>query len=360
MKVAIMGAGLSGLSCAIILDKYGHQPVIYENKSQVGDSLPRAEIMLPTFTRPIKNEMKYLYEKFGILLKPASSLRHVTFYSENSRADLIGKLGASTIRGNHPHSYENQLLNQVHSKIIYNSPSTYDTIKKSYSNVVVATGDPRYVSNLSSLRADLFLTVKGATIVGNYDRHHMYSWFDNMLSPKGFAFLTPLNNHQATIAIAFPSYLKNGNLSTNELWKRFLKRIYTDTGIPFEITKEFEMPNLILSRCLTPKVGTTYFTGNCLGAMGPAFGIGQFNAILSGIYAALDICGKGDYKKLTEKLFESYENSLTIRHTLENLNNQKLDGMVRLIDQPFVNKLILSKINVVKYLSLLLKVCHRQ
>ncbi len=37
MKVAIMGAGISGLSCAITLEKNGIEPVIFEKRSKARD-----------------------------------------------------------------------------------------------------------------------------------------------------------------------------------------------------------------------------------------------------------------------------------------------------------------------------------
>jgi flavin-dependent dehydrogenase len=37
MKVAIMGAGISVLSCAITLEKNGIEPVIFEKRSRVGE-----------------------------------------------------------------------------------------------------------------------------------------------------------------------------------------------------------------------------------------------------------------------------------------------------------------------------------
>lgn len=37
MKVTIMGAGISGLSCAITLEKNGIEPAIFEKMSKVRD-----------------------------------------------------------------------------------------------------------------------------------------------------------------------------------------------------------------------------------------------------------------------------------------------------------------------------------
>lgn len=60
MDVAIMGAGLSGLACAITLEKNGITPTIFESRSQVGDRFINAEAFLPVFERPIRDNYAYL------------------------------------------------------------------------------------------------------------------------------------------------------------------------------------------------------------------------------------------------------------------------------------------------------------
>lgn len=71
----------------------------------------------------------------------------------------------------------------------------------------------------------------------------------------------------------------------------------------------------------------------------PAYGLGQFPAILTGIFAAIDICGKGDYEELVKPLKESFDNSLVIRRVMEKLDNDKLDLFIKVMDNHIANKL---------------------
>ena len=64
----------------------------------------------------------------------------------------------------------------------------------------------------------------------------------------------------------------------------------------------------------------------------PALGFGQFESVLTGVYAAYDISGIGEYESLTKGLRHSYENSLVIRRALEGMDNHGLDLLVQSID----------------------------
>lgn len=46
MKVAVMGAGLAGLSCAVLLEQYGLTPDIYEAQYKIGARFPNTEAIM--------------------------------------------------------------------------------------------------------------------------------------------------------------------------------------------------------------------------------------------------------------------------------------------------------------------------
>lgn len=57
-----MGAGLSGLSCAITLEQNGIYPTIFEKRSVVGDRFVNAEALLDILNRPVKDCISYFSE----------------------------------------------------------------------------------------------------------------------------------------------------------------------------------------------------------------------------------------------------------------------------------------------------------
>ncbi|MCR3923202.1 MAG: NAD(P)/FAD-dependent oxidoreductase, partial [Firmicutes bacterium] len=251
--------------------------------------------------------------------------------------------GFTNIRGRHKDSFENQLAQQVKSKIVYNSSYSYEQLLKEYTHVVLATGDATYASSIQDYRIDLTVTLKGATIAGQFDPHTVQAWLDHQLAPQGYGYLIPFSEKEANIVIAFPEYHKNNNRTTNRLWDNFFLRVGKDLQLNMKISDMFEISNYIIGICKYPRIGNTFFVGNCFGSIMPFLGFGQFVALLTGIYAAHDICGLGDYQVLTQPLRHSYENSLVLRRSLEMLDNQQLDKVVEKLNGRLGNLLFTSK-----------------
>ena len=155
MEVAIMGAGMSGLSCAITLEKYGIKPTIFEKRSRVGDRFVNAEAMFSILNRPNKQSIPYLGEKFNINLKPTSEVEKLFIHSKNEIGTIKGKLGYTNVRGRYENSYESQLEKQIKCNINFNSTHEYEQLCKDFEYVVLATGDGEYASQLGNYRCDL-------------------------------------------------------------------------------------------------------------------------------------------------------------------------------------------------------------
>lgn len=350
-----MGAGMSGLACAIVLEHNGIYPDIYESRSRVGDRFINAEALLNVLNRPINNAPDFFSKKYGIQLKPLASIKHITFFSKNSRGMLTGNLGWSNIRGRHDESYESQLAAQVKSKIIFNSKHTYDELSKEYSHVVLATGDGAYAEKLGNYITDLTLTAKGATVEGHFDAQHICSWLNYDFVPKGYAYLIPFSASEAHLVIGFPEYPGNIKRSVQDYWETFYQTACRDLNQDLHITDNFEVNGYMVGRSIKPKIDNTYYTGNCFGSLTPAFAFGQFMSILTGVYAAQDICGIGDYETEAKQLYKVYENSLVLRRYMEGLDNDKLDRYVQMFNLSLVNMFFGSRVktDIFKLLSYL-------
>ena len=340
MEVAIMGAGLSGLSCAITLEQHGITPTIFEKRNCVGDRFVNAEAMFSILNRPVKDSLIYLAENYNINLKPIDKVDKFFIHSKNELSTIEGKIGYTNVRGRHKNSYEYQLEKQVKSNINFNSTKEYEELCKDFQYVVLATGDGEYASHIGNYRCDLTCTIKGATVLGEFVTSNPHVWFNYEIIPKGYAWLIPFSNKEANLVIAYPDYPDNIKLDINDMWQKFYDLACRELDQNFSITDKFEITRYMMGICNKPKIDNTYFVGNCFGTISPGLGFGQFASILTGIYCAYDICGIGSYEELTKPLIENYNHSLVFRKFLENLTDGEIDFNVKNLDNKVISQLV--------------------
>jgi flavin-dependent dehydrogenase len=340
MEVAIMGAGMSGLSCAITLENHGIKPTIFEKRNRVGDRFVNAEATFSVLNRPIKDDLKYLKEIYNIHLTPTDMIKKLVIHSKNEVGSIDGTIGYVNIRGRHENSYEYQLEKQLKSKINFNSIYEYEQLCKEFEYVVLAPGDGDYATKLGNYRCDLTVTIKGATVEGEFLTNVSHVWFNYDVIPKGYAWLMPFSEKEANLVIAYPDYPNNIKLDINTIWETFYSIACKDLDQSFRITDRFEITKYMMGICDKPIIDNTYFVGNCFGTISPGLGFGQFASVLTGVYSAYDLCNLGKYEELSKPLFENYNDSIILRRFLENLNNDNIDLIVRNLDNKLLDGLI--------------------
>lgn len=163
MKVAILGAGMSGLSCAIALEKHGIMRTIFEKRNCVGDRFVNAEAMFSILNRPIKDCLPFISENYDIHLKPIDKVNKLIVHSKHEIGSINDKIGDTNVRGRHENSYECQLERQLISKINFDSTCEYEELCKEFEYVILATGDGEYASRLGNYKCDLTCTIRGVT-----------------------------------------------------------------------------------------------------------------------------------------------------------------------------------------------------
>ncbi|WP_415839663.1 NAD(P)/FAD-dependent oxidoreductase [Paenibacillus tarimensis] len=351
-----MGAGLSGLACAITLEKNGIQPTIFEKRSRIGDRFVNGEVLLSIFTRPVHDCIASLSEEFGIYLQPTSNIQKMTIISKNEKAIIEGQLGFTNIRGREEDSFETQLSRQVKSPIHFHSEETYEQLLANYTHVVLATGDGHYAKKTRNFREDLTVSIKGATVEGEFDRYAVMTWVDYDIAPYGYGYLIPFSEKEANIVIAIPDIPSNRGVELCERWEPFHQKVRSELGQPLSITDKFQITNYPMGICKSARIGNTFYVGNCFGSMMPFMGFGQYAALLTGVYAAYDICGLGKFEELSIPLRQSYENSLVLRRTMEHIGNQDVDRVIRMLQGYLGKKLFQTKrLNPLKIASYLMR-----
>ncbi|MGI6169619.1 MAG: FAD-binding protein [Christensenellales bacterium] len=365
MKIAIMGAGMAGLSCAITLEKHGVTPYIFEKRASVGDRFVSAEGMFHILNRPVQDCIPYLQQEFGIHLNPLTKACRIEIHSKHEKGAISGDIGYLNIRGRHEHSYERQLQEQLLGAIEYHSEYDYETLCKKFDAVVLATGDAEYACRLGNFRSDFTGSVRGVTVTGSFQADTPHVWFNCDVMPKGYGWVIPYSDQEANVVMFSPDYPRNIKQDRNEMWNQFYELVTHDLNQQFRITDRFEFKHYIVGICNQPKLENTYFTGNCFGAVSPGFGFGQFISILTGVYSAYDICGLGDYAKLSKPLRTNYENSLILRRFLENMKDDNFDFIAKNVNIKLISRFVNavcdsdSRMDLLKHATPLMKLFNR-
>ncbi|MFB5661446.1 NAD(P)/FAD-dependent oxidoreductase [Alteribacillus sp. HJP-4] len=354
MNVAIMGAGLAGLSCALMLERHGISPAIFEKRSMPGDRFINGEAFISLLTSPVTDCFRYFSEEFNLHLRPSSHINKISFLSENNQAVIKEPAGTMNLRGRHRLALENQLAEQISSKITFHSEVSYEELMKNFTHVILATGDASYALQMENYTKDFSVSLKGATVEGEFEPNGVMVWLNNDFAPKGYAYLMPFSKREANIVIAFPDSPQLSQEKVAVQWDKFYKAVCTELRQDLKITDQFHIHDYEIGICKSPRLGNTFMTGNCFGAVMPFLGFGQFAALLTGIYAAYDICGFGKYEEYTKPLRKSYFDSLTLRRGMEKLDNHSFDLVVHQLNGWLGKKLFQTDKNVVKMMSMLL------
>ncbi|MGE5415350.1 MAG: FAD-dependent oxidoreductase [Acidobacteriota bacterium] len=333
MKVAIIGAGVAGLACAHELERQGIYPTIYERKSFIGDIESHVTATLQIINRPIKDWVAYVRGKYDLNITPLNNLNRITHIGPHKTTVIKGKMGYFFKRNREEDSVMKQIHSQLnHSNIIFNVYADYQKLYDQYDYIVIANGQSNYTNELGCWHGTTSGWVRGAVILGDFDPTELIIWVNKEYSNKGYAYLSPFNDKQASICLFVP-YTKKADLQN--YWELFL---YTEK-IKYTIIEEFEVRHS--GGFVHPaKYDKFYFAGMAGGAVDPFLGFGQVKSILQGIYAAESIVTGQDYAKLSKLVIDKTHAMWEMRLAFDKAENSDYDLIFTAIGIPGLQHLI--------------------
>lgn len=330
MEVAIIGAGLSGLSCAIELERHGIKPVILEKRAHIGEALDYTVIWPRVMSRPIMDPLKYLNKEYSLELTPLNHVKKMVMFSPDHKAVERGSLGYIFKRGYHNYATEKQLLNYIKSPITFNRYVEIEDIKDEFDYVVVADANSITPKKLGVWTETFNAQVRIATVLGNFKATEISMWMNTRYAKNVFCYLVPSSDKEAHLV-----QIVNGITSyeLDHYWKEFLLNenihYYISSTTDTEHDCGFVEPR---------QVGNVLFTGNAAGLTDSLLGCGGLNAIESGMLAARAMVYGKDYTALTEPIFQDILKLHEFRKAMNTFGNDRINRLVKMLGLPLLKK----------------------
>ncbi|GAB6086011.1 NAD(P)/FAD-dependent oxidoreductase [Alkaliphilus crotonatoxidans] len=349
MKVAIIGAGISGLACAFELKKHGITPVIFEKKSHIGEQICFSCATMHLFNRSIVDPLVLFKRKYGLVIKPTFHLKEIVMFSPRFKAVVKGNLGYIINRMKDKHALANQIYSQVQLPIEFNTLIHLEDIKNDFDHIVIATGDSNIAKQLN-VWTDIFIAqFRSASVVGNFNTSAVSMWSNTEYAKNAFAYLIPNGPKEAAVKLII-----NG-ISQREIdhyWDLFL----STEKLNYHITEIRDAEH----QCgfVWPyQLDNIYFIGNTGGFTDSLLGFGQLNAIESGLLAGQAIARNLDYNKLVKPIEADMLRLYEFRKALNTFDNNDLDKLILLLKTPGIKQLIYNNpVFKLKHSSFLAKI----
>ncbi|WP_432409159.1 FAD-dependent oxidoreductase [Wukongibacter sp. M2B1] len=295
MKIAIVGAGISGLSCAYVLEQHGITPTIFEKKRRIGEDVDYVTTTLKQFDIMYEDPLKYLKDEYNITLKPLSTLKAAVMHAPTKDTIIEGTSGYIFSRGDSKNSLENQMASYVKSPITFERHIYVNDIKKDYDYVIDATGRLDLSKQLGLFTPHLDSFARIAVLKGDFQVNTLTMWVNTEYSKNCFCYLLPHSPNKACLI------LTANDITHPELdyyWEKFL----TKENIKNTIIKTSDVKHEV-GLVMPNKIDNIYFVGISGGFIGSILGFGMINAISTGALAARSIVNNIDYKNLVDPFF---------------------------------------------------------
>lgn len=288
MTYKIQGGGLSGLTAAINLARYGLPVEVHEKNDQIGGQIASNAQMLPNWFSS-QDVIKEL-EDFNIEIEPEEEVNTAKINLNSSKIVVRGKnkpIGYTVIRGGED-SLEQNLLSQAQELGV-----DIKTSSQSQDPDIIATG-PQEAEAL----------IYGRIYSGNFDPETVNVFFSSKYTPNAYFYLYPHSTNRCSLVV---TGLKRFDFKPRQTFENLIKQdgLISKLGLKrenqindFAATANFNVP-------LSAKSDGSLLVGEAAGFQDRLTGFGMRFAIKSGYLAAKSILENQDYDWLWKKEFKT-------------------------------------------------------
>lgn len=333
-KIAIIGAGIGGLACALECENLGVIPDVFERDESVGWPY----ICIIHWLHVIHRDKGDLYDylkKFGLDIKPINKCDELIMKSPNKETTIKGNIGYIMRRGKHIDSVENQMYRRLErTPVHFNRPADYKELSRKYDYVVVSTGKETAAKELGVWQDIEKVHLRGGVAYGAFKPTSTTVYFNKKYTGQGFARLGPVNSTQAIVGLC---QIGDNEYEVDKHYKDFLE---VEGLADLEFSYKFSIPVWTDGKVNKFQVGNVLLVGRSAGLTERLLGTGAIEAVLSGILAARAMIKGEDYTTLVKPLQDHVENISAFRKPFESLDNEGLDRLISAVDTPGVKQLI--------------------
>lgn len=332
MKVAIIGAGLSGLACAYELQRNGITAEIFEKTAVVGENFELPVIILKMFNTAVNDPFKYLKKDFKLNLTPNYNVNEFIISSPNKTITINGNMGWMFRRGSFKGSMNDQIRSVVTAPVNINTPVDFKDIKNKFDHVVIATGSLSEAEQMNILTISYNAIVRMATVNGQFKTDSVTVWLNTDFAKQSYAYLIPDTEKQAKLVLIVDNITA---AETNAYWDKFLNA----ANIKYPIIRTIDLAHKV--GFVNPvQLGNLYFVGLAGGFIDDFIGIGSPYAVISGLLAGKCIANNQNYNKATHYLVQDIKRKHVFRETMNRLGNPEFDKLMTLLDSPFAKTMM--------------------
>ena len=356
MKIAIIGAGISGLSCAIECEKLGVIPDVYERDHSVGWIWPSISYWPSVFYRNIGDPIEYLKKDHDIDVLLLNECKSIILKSSGQETKIRGRLGYFISRGKGDESEGSQLLRQLKkgTAIHYNSLMDFKKLSSEYDYVVVATGRDSEARELKVWEDEGIMRVFGGIALGSFHDETALLYLNTEYAGAGYARVTPFSPTQALVGLYDDSH---DEFDTERLFAKFLN--YEKLN-KLEFLFKLKAPPFTTGRVKKFKVGNVLLTGRSAGLTERFLGVGGPEAVMSGVLAARAMINGGDYDEMVRPIQEHIENISAFRKAIEKFDNKDFDRLLSLLGTPGIKQLAYNlPFNFADFIGSILKLIEK-
>lgn len=335
MKIAIIGAGIAGLACALECEKLGVYPDVFERDKSVGWIWPSMSFWPRVYYNYLGDPLEYLKKNYDIDLSPINECNNVIMKSPNKTLSIDGKLGYFLERGRDADSKENQLLRKLKKTAIhYNSPADYKELAKKYDWVVVTTGNDAMSKELGLWQEEGTVNIMAGVVLGRFEPTSAAIYFNTEYAGTGYARITPFSSTRAMIGLYDIGH------DIFDLYRLYQKFLQYEGLENLEFIYSLILPTFSIGKCKSSKISNILVAGRAAGLVESSIGVGSVECMSSGVLAARAIIQDLDYEELIKPFKTHLENLSAYRKIINGFDNSDFDRIVQILDTPGIKQIV--------------------